>query len=138
MTQDLDSFVHRLENWGSYFGRRYRPGTSPTHEICEAMANDAGQGYRKSTAKKEIDVDDAQVIEWCWCRAAYRMDSKHHAMLKAYYVTKSDPRLICRVLLLRYRSFDADLMAAVARFAEAVAIFEAVPHNSTHPNLTTV
>lgn len=138
MTQAPDSFVHRLENWGAYFGRRYRPGTSPTYDICEAMANDAGQGHRVSHAKQVIDADDAQLIEWCWCRAAYRMDPKHHAMIKAFYVTRSDPRLICRVLLLRYRSFDSDLMEAVARFAEAVAIFEAVPHNSSHPNLTTV
>lgn len=133
-----DSFVRRLENWGAYFGRRYQPGTSPTYEICESMAGNAGQGYRESVAKQEIDADDAQTIEWCWCRAAYRMEPKHHAMLKAYYVVGSDPRLICRVLLIRYRSFDAELAAAVARFQDAVAIFESVPHNSTHPNLTTV
>ncbi len=137
-SQVSDHFIRRLENWGAYFGRRHRPGTSPTYDLCESMAENAGQGYRESVAKQEIDADDAQVIEWCWCRAAYRMESKHHAMLKAFYVERSDPRLICRVLLVRYRSFDAELAAATARFYEAVAIFESVPHNSDQYNLTTV
>ncbi len=120
------SFEARLENWGDYFRDRTKPGESMTYKICESMADKAGQRYRESTPRPEIDVEDAQTIEYCWAMSAHRIDTKHRALLRAYYVECSDVRMVARVLRIRWLSFEDERMEAVRKFEQVVALMECV------------
>ncbi|OWT62008.1 hypothetical protein [Candidimonas nitroreducens] len=127
-------FERRLENWGAYY-RRDAGGavSSPTAEVCELLAVAHGRqirdGYREVSAKPEIDESDAETIEWCWCRAAYRMDAKLRALLKAHYVHASDMRFTCRVLQIRFRSYEPMRADAVEQFQRVVALAECMGDN---------
>lgn len=131
-----DHFIKRLENWG----RHYRPGrgsagTSITAIVCERMADAAGRrpkdDYREVRPRPEIDEADAQIIEWCWSRAAYRMDAAHRALLKAHFVMSHDKRMTCRVLNIIPRNYDSALDKSVRLFQQSVAIFEGFGDNIT-------
>jgi hypothetical protein len=129
----------RLENWGAFYRTTRRPGISVTGEICEAMAAGAGQvGYRENKPRREIDEADAQRIEWCFAKADYRVDLKQRGMLRAYYCDQADPRLVCRVLQIRYRSWEDELLRAAEAFGVAVALLESAAYNRGQDNLTTV
>ena len=122
----------RLENWGRYYRPRRRENVSTIHEICEGMAEHSGHAsYRDSYGPPEraeyrppIDVEDARIIEWAWGQCAHRVHVKQRAMLRAYYVDEADPRLVCRVLQIRYLSFEDELFAAAEAFGVALAILE--------------
>jgi hypothetical protein len=127
-----DQFSQRLENWGIYYRMTGSPaGTSATWEVCRRLAKDAGEiGQASSAPKREIDEADARVIEWCWSQSGYRMDRKHHAMLKAHFINRMDPRVICRHLQMRYLSYDSELAKAVKRFSECVKMMETFGSNT--------
>lgn len=127
---DLDQgFVARLENWGRYYGDGgHRQGVSPTHEVCRLLAVEAGQeikqGYAESTPRTEVDADDAMVIEWCMAKAAYRLTAIERALIKAHWVSQADPRMVCRLLQLRWLSWEKALCEAVEKFRAAVELLE--------------
>lgn len=132
---DLDpAFVSRLENWGRYYAPTPKQNVSPTHEVCLAMAVAAGQeievGYAESRARVEVDAADAKVIEWCMSKAAYRLSAQDRALIKAHYVSRADPRMVCRLLQLRYLSWEKLLCEAVERFRVAVEILEGCQESS--------
>src|SRR5690606_2744861 len=103
---------------------RTKPGESMTYKICESMADKAGQRYRESTPRPEIDVEDAQTIEYCWAMSAHRIDVKHRALLRAYYVECTDVRVIARLLRIRWLSFEDERLTAVREFKDAVDLIE--------------
>ena len=126
---DIDpAFLRRLDNWGLYYRDQYRPAESLTHKVCQSIAAAHGQrikdDYREASAPPDIDEDDARIIEWCWCQTSYRMDRKHHALLRAHYVTRVDRRTICRAMKLRLLSYDSELAFAVMRFSTLVQDLE--------------
>lgn len=132
-------FVDRLENWGAYFaGGSSRSASSPTAQVCEQLAVAHGQtirdDYREIHARREIDEVDAQTIEWCWAKSGDRLKGNERALLKAHFVHRSDPRFTCRVLHIRFRSYDATLAQAIRDFERIVAIFETFGHNPLHTN----
>ncbi|MDH2239081.1 hypothetical protein N5K27_22490 [Pigmentiphaga sp. GD03639] len=131
-------FVARLENWGEYYRDRKRPGKTATYDICEAMADRAGQTFRESVPRHEVDAEDAQIIEYCWRMCGHRVHARDRAILRAYYVERVDPRGICRVLHVRWRSFPGEHARAVLRFRDAVALLERVGYSPPQDNPTTV
>lgn len=140
----MSDFERRLENWGMlYRNDRGRPATSPTYDVCRQIAIQRGgevhDGYREARARAEIDEDDARIIEWCWCQSRFRMDAKHWALLRAHYVAQSDPRLICRLLQVRWRSFDATRVEAVDKFERCVSLLTTAQklYNPQQDNQTT-
>ena len=127
---ELDQgFIRRLENWGDYFnaagGRR---NTSPTYEVCKLLAIRAGKeievGYATSNPRPEIDEQDAMIIERHWAMCAYRVSALDRALIKAHWVHRRDPRMVCRVLKLRFMSWEHRLCEAVLRFQRTVELFE--------------
>ena len=131
LDDDLHAFESRLHNWGAlYRPERGRPATSPTYDVCLQLARENGglvhDGYRAVSAKREIDEDDARIIEYCWGRSRYRMDAKHWALLRAHYVMRHDQRMLCRSMQIRWRSYDSVLADAVRRFAQCVAMMDTV------------
>ena len=130
-------FERRLENWGACYRRDNTGGggSSPTAAVCELLAVAHGRpirdGYREVSARPEIDEADAETIEWCWCRAAYRMDAKLRALLKAHYVHGSDVRFTCRMLQIRFRSYETLRADAVEQFQRVVALAECMGDNCT-------
>lgn len=126
---ELDQdFVGRLNNWGLYYRDRYRPGRSAIADVCERLAVEhghrIGDSYAQSNPKPEIDIDDAMVMERHWCMCAYRVTATDRALIKAYWAEQSDPRFVCRVLHIRYLSWEDLLCEAVERFRQAVRILE--------------
>ncbi len=126
---DLDqNFVARLENWGMYYRDRYRPGRSAIADVCERLAvergHKIGDSYAESNPKPEIDVEDAMVMERHWCMCAYRVSVQDRALIRAYWAEPSDPRMVCRVLKIRFLSWELALCDAVERFRQAVLIME--------------
>lgn len=127
---DLDpAFLRRLENWGAYWGASdYRPSTSPTHEVCRLLAIQAGQQiedpWAESNARPETDAEDAMVMERHWAMCAYRVTAQDRALIKAHWVSRADPRMVCRLLKLRYLSWEGALCEAVERFQRAVELLE--------------
>lgn len=126
---DLDpAFVGRLENWGLYYRDRYRPGRSPIAVVCERLAaergHQIGDSYAQSNPRPEIDVDDAMAIERHWCACAYRITAQHRALIRAYWVEPTDPRVVCRVLRIRFYSWESALCEAVEKFRQAVQVME--------------
>lgn len=129
---DLDQvFMGRLSNWGMYYGDQYRAGRSSIADVCERLAvehgHQIGDGYAESNPRPEIDVDDAMVMERHWCMCAYRISAQDRALIRAYWVDAADPRLVCRLLKIRFYSWESMLCEAVVRFMEAVRILECVP-----------
>lgn len=126
---ELDqAFVTRLENWGRYYAPAPRQGVSPTHEVCKLLAVAAGkeivEGFAESKPKTEIDAGDAQIIEWCMSKAAYRLSAQDRALIKAHWVSRADPRMVCRVMRLRWLSWEKALCEAVIEFQRVVQILE--------------
>lgn len=126
---DLDpAFIARLENWGLYYRDQYRPAQSVTYRVCQSVAAAKGKGFRDGyhelNPRPEIDEDDARIIERCWCQTVYRMDRKHHALLRAHYVTRVDKRTICRAMQIRLLSYDSELAFATMRFSALVQMLE--------------
>lgn len=126
---ELDpQFVSRLENWGMYFSPAPKQNVSTTHEICLLMAVAAGKekevGYAESHPRAEIDEQDAQVIEWCMSRASYRMSAQSRGLIKAHYVSRADPRVVARVMRIRYLSWEKLLCEAVIEFRGIVEMLE--------------
>lgn len=123
------NFEDRLENWGAYYqgGGQYDSG-SVTYEVCRRMAIENGSevrdGYREIRPAREIDEDDARIIEWCWVQSANRIPVRCRALLKAHYVSRSDPRVISRLLRIRHLSYKKELAEAVKRFEEIVQVLE--------------
>ena len=133
---DLDpAFIRRLENWGLYYRDQYRPAESSTYRVCMELAAAHGQGlkdgYRESNPRPEIDEDDARIIEWCWGQSQYRMDAKHWALLRAHFVMRHDPRILCRAMRIRRLSFDSELAAASSRFQSLVNMLEGLQVSAT-------
>lgn len=136
-------FVRRLENWGAYFrSERGLPCVSPTYEVCLQMAVEAGEtvtdGYREANPRPEVDAEDALVMERHWAMCSYRIPAKDRALVKAHWVDSADPRLVCRVLKIRYLSFEPELAMATQRFRNAVALLESTTYNPRQDNQTTV
>lgn len=126
---ELDpAFVARLENWGRYYAPTPKQNVSPTHRVCMLMAVAAGkeivEGYAESRPRPEINAEDAKIIEWCFAMSSYRLPAQDRALIKAHYVSRSDPRMVCRVLQMRYLSWEKALCEAVARFQQAVEMLE--------------
>lgn len=128
---ELDStFVRRLENWGEYFGGGIGggPNTSPTYEVCKLLAIRAGKevqvGFATSNPRPEIDEEDAMIMERHWAMCAYRVPMLDRALIKAHWVHRRDPRAVCRVLKLRFLSWEHRLCEAVLRFQRAVELLE--------------
>lgn len=118
-------FEQRLEAWGAYYRRRYSRGSSPIAEVCQQLAIAHGRpirdGYREVSARPEIDEADAQFIEWCWCHLWPSQDDPLRALLRAHYVLAKDMRLTCRVLRIRFWSYEATRVEAVRRFEALIA-----------------
>jgi len=134
---DLDpAFVRRLENWGLYYRDQYRPAVSTTFRVCQDMAAEHGKGvrddYRELNPKPEIDVDDAMIMERHWAMCAYRVTAQDRGLIRAYWAEQTDTRVVCRVLKVRYLSWEERLCEAVERFREAVRILEYGAH-PLHP-----
>jgi len=128
---ELDpNFVARLTNWGIYYGPSHKQGVSPTHEVCKLMAVAAGkeivEGFAESRPRTEIDVEDAQTIEWCMSKAAYRLSAQDRALIKAHWVSRADPRMVCRVMKVRWLSWEKLLCEAVERFQQVVRMLESI------------
>lgn len=126
---DLEpAFVARLENWGRYYAPAPKQGVSPTHEVCRLLAVAAGQeiveGFAESKPRVEIDAEDAQVIEWCMSKASYRLSAQDRALIKAHWVSRADPRMVCRVMQIRWLSWEKLLCEAVEKFRVAVELLE--------------
>lgn len=127
---DLDSeFVRRLENWGMYFGgNTAKQYVSPTHEVCKRLAAEHGKqlvvGYAESVPRLEIDSEDAKVIEWCWAMSGHRLHPQDRALIKAHYVSRADPRTVCRVLKIKFYTWESSLCEAVIEFQNVVDVLE--------------
>lgn len=126
---DLDSaFIQRLENWGMYYRDQYRPTQSATYRVCQSVAAANGKGmhdgYRESNPRPEIDVDDAMIMERHWCMCAYRVTAQDRGLIRAYWIEPTDPRVVCRVLHIRFYSWESMLCEAVEKFRQAVRILE--------------
>lgn len=126
---ELDpAFVARLENWGLYYTPRPKQEVSPTYRVCLQLAVAAGKeiraGYAESRPRLEIDAEDAKIIEWCFAMSSYRLPAQDRALIKAHYVSRSDPRMVCRVLQMRFLSWEKALCEAVVRFQQAVEMLE--------------
>jgi len=126
---DLDSaFVARLENWGLYYRDQYRPGRSAIADVCERMAVEHGvqikDGFAESNPRPEIDVDDAMVMERHWAMCAYRVTAQDRALIRAYWAERADPRVVCKVLHIRFYSWESLLCEAVDKFRHAVDLLE--------------
>lgn len=121
-------FVARLENWGLYCEPTAKQGVSPTHEVCRLLAVAAGkeitEGYAESTPRTQVDVEDAKIIEYCFAMASYRLSAQDRALIKAHFVSRADPRMVCRVLHLRWLSWEGMLCEAVVKFQKAVELLE--------------
>lgn len=126
MTVMIDrDFERRLEAWGAYYRRRYSKGRSPIADVCEQLAVAHGRpihdGYREVSARPEINEADAQLIERCWCSLTDAdMSEQMRSLLKAHYVLGKDMRITCRVLRIRFRSYETVLAEAVNCFQAAV------------------
>lgn len=127
---DLDpAFVARLENWGAYWrDREYRPNVSPTHRVCEQLAIAAGKrivdSYGESNPRPEFDVEDAMIMQRHWAMCGHRVSAQDRALISAYWTSNADPRTVCRVLKIRYLSWEKLLCEAVEKFRTAVEIME--------------
>lgn len=126
---DLDqNFVDRLTNWGLYYRDQYRPAQSATYRVCQNAAAAKGKGmrddYRESNPRPEIDVDDAMIMERHWCMCAYRVTAQDRGLIRAYWVEPTDPRVVCRVLHIRFYSWESALCEAVEKFRQAVQVME--------------
>lgn len=126
---ELDpAFVARLENWGLYYRDQYRPAQSATYRVCQDLAAANGRGmrddYRESNPRPEIDVDDAMIMERHWCMCAYRVTAQDRGLIRAYWVEPTDPRVVCRVLHIRFYSWESALCEAVEKFRQAVQVLE--------------
>lgn len=132
-------FVDRLENWGRYYRPRGKPFESTTYRVCEEAAVAAGKtitdGYREANSRQEIDVDDALIMERHWAMSSYRLPAVDRALVKAHWVEGADPRMVCRLLKLRYLSYEKELCEATQRFRNVVAVLESTAYNRVN-NLT--
>ena len=124
----------RLENWGRYFKPKARGKPSVVHDVCEGVAGAAGKrSYQDSYGPSErapyrdpVDTEDAMIIEWAWRKCDHRVKPEQRALLRAYYVEAADPRIVCRLLQIRWPSYDDELYAAAEAFGVALAILECV------------
>lgn len=131
-------FHRRLENWGDVMRDRRRQGVSPTYEVCQQLKRMAGK-MPPNEEKPELDEADAASIEAAWRLAAgYRMEPRHAGILRAYYVLRQPPFIVCRLWSMRVREFDDTLVRAVHSFQELVALQEIRRHNPQHSVPTTV
>lgn len=135
---DLDpSFIHRLENWGAYYRDRRSNAQSITAKVCDRAARASGIYPARSqpTERPRIDPEDAQTIEYCWAMCAHRVSATHRALVKAHFVDRADPRMVCRLLHVRWLSWERELCDAVGVFMAAVALLEGADYNPVN-NLT--
>lgn len=84
-----------LERWGAWNADRYKAGTSGSVEsrYREQLPPATGQ-----------DVDPRMIqLE----RAVLAMPAQYRDTVRMFYVSRMDPRTICRVFTLRYEVFPA-------------------------------
>lgn len=125
-------FMQRLENWGAYYRDSRRAAQSMTAKICKRAAQASGDrmgSARAVSPRPQIDAQDAQQLEWCWAMCGHRVSAKDRALVKAHFVDRADPRMVCRLLQVRWLSWEGDLCAAVMRFSDAVVLLESTHYN---------
>lgn len=132
---DLDpAFVRRLENWGLYYRDQYRPAESVTYRVCQEIATSRGSGmkddYRESNPRPEMDVEDAMAMEKHWFMCSYRLTSQERALVRAYWASQADPRIVCRMLKIRFLSWEDRMCEATEKFRVAVRLLEFSDHAS--------
>lgn len=135
-------FHERLENWGDVMRGRVGYGVSPTYEVCLMLARNAGKLPRgeepEKKPEKELNEDDADLIEAAWRNSVYRMLHQHREILRAHYVQRAYWKATCRAQGIRLREYDDVLVRAVGNFEDFVARQIVVVHNQHQDNLTTV
>ncbi|WP_317728658.1 hypothetical protein [Achromobacter xylosoxidans] len=132
-------FHDRLCNWGEMMQVRSAFGTSPTYDVCRALAKRAGQGaWGSDDPEREVNEADACFIEAAWRNSADRMLQQHRDILRAHYVQRAYWKGTCRALGVRLREYDDILVRAVENFEDFVARYAIVVHNHSQDNLTTV
>ncbi|MDH1177942.1 hypothetical protein N5C72_07640 [Achromobacter mucicolens] len=135
-------FHERLENWGAVMRDRPSFSVSPTYQVCQELARRAGKlprGDDSENLRPEKDEADAELIEACWrTAAAYRGLPRETALLRAYYVLRQPPAIICRMQGMRVREFDDVLVRAVLEFQAYLAKFVSRVHNPPQSVMTTV
>lgn len=95
--------VHALcERWGAWNAERYRAGTSGSVE----------SRYREQTPHATGDGVDPRMIQVE--RAVLRMPKDYRDTVRMFYVTRTDPRTICKIFTLRYEAFGPWMFTARA------------------------